>query len=442
MNRRNHKWYGRTYSFNEWLNRKLTPHGAGVFITAFTLTFFGLNTNVSSLYIIFSIAVALLLTDMLSLIFRMPDLKVTRYLPAFASKNLTVNYRISVRNGGSFPDLDGFFMKEMCADPRPDYDTFISTPEPGEEKRNRYDRRMAYYRWKWLVDRNTGAEYEEVPVKGEYFRDEMIFSASFKPQRRGRIRLSGIYIYRKGVFGLCKRGRVFEIPGEIIILPEIRPVVSTLCINGSMNSSNEKVRETPETGTGYELKALREYLPGDSPRSIHWKSSAKTGQLKIKEFHREVDAGTVMFIDNFFTESYLEDFESLLSVAASMLNHLYETDRMPQGLIIGSSVLEITDVSKDILMKALSLTALAQNDPAQDMMVPLMNLTERVKECCSVIFLTPLFDEKRYSIISSLVKNGVPVSVIYTGERKASNAVITTEKGVSAGELNKGGLQL
>lgn len=442
MKKRHHKWYGRTYNFNEYLNRKLTTHGAGVFITAFALLFFGLNTHVSSLYIIFATAIALLTADVFSLIFKMPEFKITRYLPRFASKNSVVTYRVSIRNGGSEFDPEGYFMKEISADPRPDYKTFISTPEPGEQERNSYDRKMGYYRWKWLVERNIGAEYGEIEIKGDKFKDETVFSAVFTPKRRGRIRLTGIYIYKKGVFGLFKRGRVIDVPGEMIVLPEIYPVESTLCINGLTASGNEKVRETPETGSGYELKALREYLPGDSPRSIHWKSSAKTGQLKIKEFHREVDAGTVMFIDNFFVESYLEDFETLLSVGASLLNYLYESDNMPQGLIVGHSITEINDVSKEALMNALSLIAMAENDSSSDMMMSVMALTERVKECCSVIFLTPVFDELRYSLITSLIKHGIPVSIIYTGGRKTVAGQMTGELGISVEELNQGGLKL
>lgn len=442
MKKRYHRWYGKTYSFNEKLNRKLTTSGAGVFITAFTLVFFGLNTHVSSLYLIFSIAIALLITDMFSLVFKMPDFKVIRYLPSFATKKAVVNYRISIRNGGHDLDLAGYFIREIPADPRPNFEIFNSTPEPGEEKRNGYDRKMGYYRWKWLVERNIGAKYEELEIKGEKFKDETVFPAYFIPQRRGKIRLKGVYIYRKGVFGLFKRGRIIDVHGEMTILPEIYPVESILCINGLNDSNNEKVRETPETGSGYELKALRDYLPGDSPRNIHWKSSAKTGALKIKEFHREVDAGTVMFVDNFFAQSYLEEFETLLSVAASLLTHLYESDKMPQALIIGKNFFEIHTVSRESLMNALSMTALADNDSSHDMVMSVKALTERAKECCSVIFLTPVYDEKRYSVISSLIKNTIPVSVLYTGKKKAAGESGVYEKSISAKELNDGGLKL
>lgn len=442
MNRRNHKWYSQSYRFNEKLNRKFTPVGAGVFITSFTLLFFGLNTRVSSLYIVFSIAVALLIADFFSLFFKMPDFKIIRYLPQFGTKGATVTYRISLRNSKSDFNAEGFFVKEIPADPIPSLESFVSTPEPYEQKRNRFDRKMGYYRWKWIVERNIGAKYEEVEIKNEKFKDEIIFPAVFTLERRGKIRISGIYIYKKGVFGLFKRGVIVELTGEIIALPEIYAVNSTTCIDGLTESNNEKVRETPETGAGYELKSLREYLPGDSPRSIHWKSSAKTGQLKIKEFHKEVDAGTIMFVDNFFNESYLDDFETLLSVCASILTHLHESGKMPQALIVGKSVLEIQAVSRGSLLSALSMLALSENENTTDMIMSVKSLIERAKECCSIIFMTPVYDEKRYSVISSLVKNSIPVNVIYTGGRKTGSDQIVPEKEIYENELKDGGLRL
>ncbi|HQJ61566.1 MAG TPA: DUF58 domain-containing protein, partial [bacterium] len=335
MKRRYYNWYSKTYIFNEKLNRKFTTAGAAVFISAFTLLFFGLNTNLSMLFVTFSIAVSLIITDALSLSGKMRQLKVVRYLPPFISRGQKLKYKVLIKNYGGELQKGELFYKEMISDPRPDYESFISTPEPGEEKRNRYDRKMAYYRWKWLIGRNSGGGTQEFSVTGEKMDDGEVFEAEFMPERRGKIMFSGAYLFRKGVFGLFKKGKVVDFPGDIIVFPKILHVDQMECMDGSRNADSEKVRETPETGPGYELKSLREYVPGDSPRTIHWRSSAKTGDLKVKEFHKEVDAGTVMFIDNFFSESYSDDFEDLMTVAASLLNNSYEVGKMPQSIVIG-----------------------------------------------------------------------------------------------------------
>ena len=417
MKRRYHRWYRKTYFFNEKLGRLFTVQGAAVQLLAFTLIFFGLNTGKSTLYMVFAMAVILMIVDYLSLLGRKPDVTVKRFLPAYVEKSQKVQYKISVSGVRHVKNGELFYL-EIPADPTPDYETFISNPEPGESKRNRYDRRMGYYRWKWLIRKNTVAEFTETCVKGEEVGNRIIFKTSFTPLRRGKVRLTGAYVCRKGVFQLIKKGRIVDCYNEVTVFPEIFPVRSVKCLRGLTESGSEKTVETQETGPGYELKSLREYSPGDSPRNIHWRASAKTGELKVKEFHKEVDAGVVLFLDNFFEESYLEEFETIVSAAASLFNYLYENDRLPQGLIVGSKFYDITETGRDALLRILSVLATVEKDRSdQSITHSSVTLLEKVKDCCSVVFLTPRYNEERLKVAQSILRNKIPVNIVYAGEK-------------------------
>jgi uncharacterized protein (DUF58 family) len=50
-------------------------------------------------------------------------------------------------------------------------------------------------------------------------------------------------------------------------------------------------------GTGSELLDLRDYLPGDPPKTIAWKASARRGRLMTKEFDSEVPIRCTLFVD-------------------------------------------------------------------------------------------------------------------------------------------------
>jgi uncharacterized protein (DUF58 family) len=50
-------------------------------------------------------------------------------------------------------------------------------------------------------------------------------------------------------------------------------------------------------GTGSELLDLRDYLPGDPPRTIAWKVSARRDRLITKEFESEVPVRCTLFVD-------------------------------------------------------------------------------------------------------------------------------------------------
>jgi len=50
-------------------------------------------------------------------------------------------------------------------------------------------------------------------------------------------------------------------------------------------------------GTGSELLDLRDYLPGDPPKTIAWKVSARRDRLMTKEFESEVPIRCTLFVD-------------------------------------------------------------------------------------------------------------------------------------------------
>lgn len=65
--------------------------------------------------------------------------------------------------------------------------------------------------------------------------------------------------------------------------------------------------------------AIREYMPGDSPRNIHWKTTAKTGNLMVRQFE-ETRKSTVGVLLSLAEEEYLDEdeFEVAVSAAASL----------------------------------------------------------------------------------------------------------------------------
>lgn len=66
--------------------------------------------------------------------------------------------------------------------------------------------------------------------------------------------------------------------------------------------------------------ALREYVPGDDLRHVHWRSSARAGELLVRQYHdtRRNHATVVVDADP-AAYSAADDFELAASVAASLL---------------------------------------------------------------------------------------------------------------------------
>jgi uncharacterized protein (DUF58 family) len=106
--------------------------------------------------------------------------------------------------------------------------------------------------------------------------------------RRGRYAWGPVTAVSGYPFGLAERRRVLA-PGEdVLVLPRpgwlhrgrFRHQLR------SFDPRAERVRQRPvrHRAAQAELHGLRDYHPGDSPRSIHWRSSARRGELMVREF--------------------------------------------------------------------------------------------------------------------------------------------------------------
>ena len=420
VKKRHYRWYSATYRLNEKIERKFTTSGKVLFLCAFALVFFGLNTRSSMLFVVFAASLALLLADAVSLMFKSFAFEFERFLPECVSKGKDVKYPVLLRAKSDKADLENLFYAEVPAAPIPTFEVFVTTKEPGEEKRNAFDRNMGYYRWKWLIDKNCGGKYEEFAVTGKKTDGGILFEASFMPERRGKIAFGGAYIFHKGIFGLLKKGKIVSNPVSFLVLPEINESFEIPENEGSAaNEKNEKTREMQEAGSGFELRSLREFVPGDSIRNIHWKSSAKSGQLRTKEFYKEVDSGSVVFVDNFFEEHYSEDFEKILSAASTLLNSMQREENLPQILFVGRESHEIPDSSKKSFASALSMLALAENDAENKFASCLETIFEAGMGASTIFFFTSKYDEARKKALKTLAGLGCSLRIFYSGSAES-----------------------
>jgi len=65
--------------------------------------------------------------------------------------------------------------------------------------------------------------------------------------------------------------------------------------------------------------ALRDYVPGDDRRNVHWRTTARTGRLMVRQFEETHRANLLVLLDT-RPDAYetTEDFETAISVACSL----------------------------------------------------------------------------------------------------------------------------
>ena len=148
--------------------------------------------------------------------------------------------------------------------------------------------------------------------KGAEFRHEFVIPTS----RRGVIPVGPVRTVRADPIGIVRRELVWTELAELFVHPRTIgiPSMSTGFIrdlegNPTRDLSNNDVS----------FHALREYLPGDERRYIHWKSTARTGSLMVRQFEETRRSHLVIALSlasaDYATE---EEFEMAVSVAGSL----------------------------------------------------------------------------------------------------------------------------
>ncbi|ATG51502.1 DUF58 domain-containing protein [Brachybacterium vulturis] len=74
--------------------------------------------------------------------------------------------------------------------------------------------------------------------------------------------------------------------------------------------------------------ALRDYAPGDDRRHVHWRTTARTGKLMVRQFEETRRSHVVVALDN-LAEHYasVDEFELAVSIAASISGQTFREEK-------------------------------------------------------------------------------------------------------------------
>lgn len=313
--------------------RLLTPAGWFVLGGLLVCGGIGLDTNQAMAYQAFALLAAALAVAAVWHFRPQPAIELQRELPRYGSAGTKLVYRVRLNNPSASP-LRGLSLIEDAGDPRPTLHEFFQAREPGEERRNWIDRAFGYYRWSWLVGRNRRAAVSEAPLPVLSNRAVTDATVEILPLRRGPLRFEHAELAWRDPFGLSRRLSPAPARQSILILPK-RYFIPRLALPGTREYQPGGVALASAVGESEEFVALRDYRRGDPLRHIHWKSTARTGQLIVKEFQDEFFMRHAIILDTFEREQAPEVFEEAVSVAASFACTLESQDSLVDLLFMG-----------------------------------------------------------------------------------------------------------
>lgn len=142
----------------------------------------------------------------------------------------------------------------------------------------------------------------------------------FLVKTRGLHRFPFVRIASVFPLGLFDKAMRYPAELEVVVYPEIFPASEMRFFDPA------KVGDEPSrrAGWSHELRTLRAFQTGDDPRGIHWKRSARTGELVFMEREAEEGQRLSILLDNavgLLDPVDTPRFERLVSEAASAAVH-------------------------------------------------------------------------------------------------------------------------
>lgn len=341
LDRRLHRSYSFFLSFRQWMWRHVTPAGALLFWATLAA---GSFTDVSQTmaHQLFGLLLCLLFAALLAVRKPRQALAIQRELPRQVSEGVPFTYRIRLHNR-TRRRLRGLEFWEGLPDPRPTVEQFARFEEPGESRRNWFDRHYRFYRWTWLCRRNTRARIEPVPIPELLPMGEGEIQARATPLRRGRLPLQGAEAARTDPLALFRRlAAVREQPDSVLVLPR-RFALPPMTLPGqSQRLQSGGVAMAGSVGDSEEFVSVREYRPGDPLRRLHWAGWARTQRPVVKEFQEEFFVRHALLLDTFGGGPESEAFEEAVSLAASFAATVDQRDSLLDLMFVGNEAYVFT----------------------------------------------------------------------------------------------------
>lgn len=113
--------------------------------------------------------------------------------------------------------------------------------------------------------------------------------------RRGVFDGSLVALSTAAPFGLLRTRRTLDVPSRIVVHPALVDVASFPLPETPAQTADEALA-VDRSGHGDVFAGVREYRPGDQRRWIHWRTTARSGRLVVREHEEPAQSPVVLVV--------------------------------------------------------------------------------------------------------------------------------------------------
>jgi uncharacterized protein (DUF58 family) len=243
--------------------------------------------------------------------------------------------------------------------------------------------------------------------------------------RRGHFRIEPLQIRTGDPFGFFEASASVGQGIAVVVYPRVEKLpmwrLPPASIEGS-HAAPERTLQTTPLAT-----AVRPYAPGDSFNRIHWRSTARHGEIQVKEFELEqtADAWIFLDLDRSVQAGHGEEstIEVAVRVAASVADKALLENRAV-GMTINAHRMAILPADRGSRqhLKVMQLLAAVEGDGSTPLAESLVSAAGRLRRGMTAIVITASLDQAWVRPIAALRTRGIG-SVVVTIDGAASAAI-------------------
>jgi uncharacterized protein (DUF58 family) len=239
-------------------------------------------------------------------------------------------------------------------------------------------------RWLRIVDGSPKAPVATSPLNGSGSRDDLTLRLPVDTSMRGERPIGPYAVVHGDPWSIVRRVAARSEGGLLTVHPRTVQVRRSVLPALQQEDSEFASRRRGDQ----HFFALRDYVLGDEPRTVHWRSSAKAGKLVVKQHvsgapnHTmivlDTDASAYSSDDQFGSSWIAERFEASVEVAASFaIAHANRAEQLyvvttSRGAPVTTAAAGATDVFLDAFAAAIAVPPV---DTAPEEIAPLVRRT-------------------------------------------------------------------
>lgn len=244
------------------------------------------------------------------------------------------------------------------------------------------------------------------------------------PRRRGLHTIGPLHLEAGDAFGLAHLRGSSQLESRLIVYPRIH-ALEDLGLPSSLPFGEVQTPTRFFDDPAHTI-GTRQYQAGDPYKSIHWKVSARAGELYVREYQPTIAVDSFIYLnlnENEYELHLLEYYSELAIEAAASIGYALVRDRQSVGLVTngsvggkeGRTVFVQSRKGSGGLAEILEVLATIECAPSITLPQLLSDTTPRLNWGATLILITPVDSPRLIETVLRLCRQGFHLIVLIIG---------------------------